>query len=200
MDPPVTLSAVSLGIGLVLLIYLRSKPSVGWDNLWRDTTYLAVVVVFLILIRSIVSGSAYMFEKKIYVSVNGKPYIVVDNSVLTLQGGGVFGRTREKAICVRNAFLAVNSTRWIQRPVEVDTFLHGQAYPFVPPLEYNSLVSLVGYLMQSQGLAPPQDIQKIVSAGSLPRRNIPLAVVFGLPIVTVLAAAYVVSPDLLARR
>jgi len=198
LDPPVTVSAVCLGLSFMLLVYLRSNPSRGWDNLWRDATYLTVVVVCLILVRSVVSGSSYLFEEKLYVSVHGRPYMIVGSSVLTLDGKGAFGRTRDKALCVRDAFLAVNSTRWIKRPREVDVFLHGQAYPFVPPLEYNSLVSLVGYLMQSQGLAPPSDIQRIISAGTLPRRDIPLSVVFGLPVLTAIVALYAVRPDLFA--
>jgi len=194
LDPPVMVFGVVLAVGLMLLIYLRSDSREGWEILWRDAAYFFVVILCLVAVRSAVSGKGYLFMPRTGVFVDGNPYTVIQDTVFSSRGAPVVGRLRDKALAVRDAFVAVNSTRWVRPPPEVGLFLQG-SYD-VPPLEYDSLVRLLATLRQTPDVAPAKDVSRIFSAGSLPRNDIPLPIVIGLPLLVLGACGFMLYPFL----
>ncbi len=196
LDPPVTVFALGFGVAVLFLIYLRSEPSEGWNSLWRDVAYFCVIALCLIAIRSVVSGKSYVFLPKTYVFVHRDPYFVVGDIVFTGLRTPVVGATRDKALAVRDAFLAINSTVWIDEPPAVKVFLEGAAYSYIYPLEYDSLVSLMAILSQTPGLASEEDLARIIAAGSLPRTNIPTLVALGLPLIAFGLCGTLIHPGL----
>ncbi len=197
LDPPVTVLALGLGLTIVMIVYLRSEPSSGWHILWRDLTYFCVIVACLIAIRSVVSASSYVYMPKTYVHIHSELYIVVDDMVFSRQWKPVAGRVRDQAISIRDCRDAVNSTSWFgSMPEPVRVFLQGGPGYLPYPLEYDSMVSMLSYLSQAPGPAPQHQIAKIVSAGTLPRTDIPLVVCLGFPAIALSFCAALLYPAL----
>jgi len=197
LDPPVTVLSLALGVTIIFVVYLRSGASSGWNVLWRDMAYFIVVMVCLIAIRSVVSGSSYVYMPKAYVHIHSEPYIVVQDTVFSRQGRPVVGRIRDEAISIRDASDAVDSVAWVGSPPEaVRLFLQGGPGYLPYPLEYDSMVSMLSVLRQTPGLASPQEISRIISAGTLPRTGIPLIASIGFPAIALTFCAALVYPVL----
>lgn len=197
LDSPMTVLSLALGVTIVFTVYLRSGASPGWNVLWRDVAYFIVIMVCLIAIRFVVSGSSYVYMAKTYVYIHSEPYIVVQDTVFSRQRTPVVGRVRDEAMSIRDASDAVNSTSWVGSPPEaVRVFLQGGPGYLPYPLEYDSMVSMISVLRQTPGLASPQEISRIISAGTLPRTDIPLVASVGFPAIAFAFCAALLYPVL----
>ena len=204
LDPPVTVFSLCLGVAALCLFYLRSDPSPGWNTLWRDAAYFSVIILCLVAVRSAVSGSGYLFLPKTDVYIDNNQYRVVENTVFSRGGGVVVGSLRDKAITVREAYLAVNKTRFdssiqevreaVSRFLYEGQYTHGGRPVYIPPLEYNSLVLMMSMLEQFPASVPEADLSRIISAGSLPRTDFPLPLTIGLPLITFGVCAILIYP------
>jgi len=197
LDPPVTVLSLALGVTIIFILYLRSAASSGWNVLWRDVSYFIVIMLCLIAIRSVVSGSSYVYMPKAYVHIHSVLYYVVQDTVFSRQWRPVIGRVRDEAIAIRDASDAANSTAWVGSPPEaVRLFLQGGAGYRPYPLEYDSMVSMISVLRQTPGLASPQEISRVISAGTLPRTDIPLVASVGFPAIAFAFCAALLYPVL----
>jgi len=197
LDSPVTVLSLALGVTIVFSVYLRSGASSGWNVLWRDVAYFIVIMLCLIAVRSVVSGSSYVYMPKTYVHIHSEPYVVVQDTVFSRQGTPVVGRVRDEAISVRDASYAVNSTSWLGSPPEAVTiFLQGGPGYLPYSLEYDSMVSMLSVLRQTPGLAPQQEVARIISAGTLPKTDIPLVASVGFPAIALAFCAALLYPVL----
>jgi hypothetical protein len=203
LDPPVTVAALGFGVSLLLLFHLRSGHSPGWGTLWRDVAYISVIVLSLIAVRSVVSGSSHIFLPKTYVQVQGERYFVVrDDVFLTrgylITGQTVAGRVRDKAVASRNAFVAINSTEWDGIPKGISIFLQdGRAGTIPIPLGYESLEGWLPSLEETAaGYASSEDLARIVAAGSLPETNLPRPVSVAVPLTGLSVCGWLIYPAL----
>jgi len=193
LDPPVILFGLTFGVVMLFLSYLRSEKSEGWDTLLRDVAYFSVIIISLVAIRVAVSSNSYFFLPSTNVYVNRQPYTVVEDSVFYRQVP-IVGINRDKALAVRDAYLAVNSTTWLgEPPLEVDHFLRGS--PFFA-LEYNTMVSMMAKLRQEPGLMNVEDLDRIIRSGTLPETNMPLTLIVGLPLAIFAICTGLVYPGL----
>ena len=197
VDPPVILTTITLGIGLLVMISLRSDRSTGWQILLRDAIYVSLIIGALVMTRWVVSSHSYIYYPKTSVYVHGLPLLVVEDTVFTdiqwLDNGGfigtpVVGELRDKAIAVRDTYLAVNSTSWISLPDSVGIFLNGKR-PLTPSLEYSSLESMIDELESNPGLATQEELRPIIDGATLPQNNLPSTLVVGIPLATLGLAA-----------
>ena len=195
LDPPVTVFALALGISILFLVYLRSGQSPGWNVLWRDVAYLAVILICLIAVRSVVSGKSYLFLPKTHVWVGGDPYTIVEDTVFAYNGVPVVGLVRDRAMTVKEAYLAVNSTSWSPDVTPAVRIFTGQAADF-RGLDYETLLDLIAILRQTPGAASPEDLERVIAASTLPRRDLPLTLALGIPLIVYAVAGYLLYPYL----
>ena len=194
LDPPVILFGLALGVSLLFLVYLRSDSSPGWDTLWRDVAYFSVIIVCLVAIRVVVSSNSYIYLARTQVYINRQPYVVVEDDVFFRQVP-IVGANRDKAITIRDAFLAVNSTTWLgSRPATVDLFLEGERFIF--PLEYSSMASMLAALRQNPAVLSVEDLDRIIRAGTLPKADMPLTVTVGFPLFVFALCSWLIYPGL----
>ncbi len=199
LDSPMTVFSLALGVIIIFIVYLRSGASSGWNVLWRDVAYFAVIMLCLIAIRSVVTGSDYVYMPKTWVYMGNQPFIVVGSTVFTPIWRPVVGTARDKAIATRDAYYLVNATHWLgPQPESVTLFLIGNSNPYswAYPLEYESLVSMLSVLRQTPGLASQREIARIISAGTLPRTDIPLAASIGFPAIALTFCGALLYPVL----
>ncbi len=202
MDPPVTMPVLALVVMILLMGYLRSSPSPGWHALWRDVAYFSVILACLVAVRWVVSENSYRYMPKTYVYVNWEPYVVIRDDVFSRTWVPVVGLTRDKALAVARAYEAVQAANW-QEPGDaaVTTFLHGsQLGVQTPPLEYQSLLVLISVLRQIPGLAPQEDVNRMIAAGTLPETDIPRVLQLGIPVSALLLCLATIYPALGLRR
>jgi hypothetical protein len=199
LDSPVILSALGLGVSLLLLVYLRSENQSGWDTLWRDAAYFSLIIVSLVAIRVAVSSNSHIFLPQTLVYINRQPYIVVENSVFYNQVP-IVGVNRDRALAIRDAFLAVNRTGWKAQeiPDEVNVFMEGSSISgtYIPPLSYNSLVSMMSWLRQHPDKLGVGDLERIIRAGTLPQTDMPLTVTVGFPLAIFAVCSGLIYPGL----
>lgn len=188
LDPPVTVSALALSVCVIAMVYLRCPSRKGWNAAWRDLVYFSIVILCLVGVRSAVSGSQYVFMPDKEVFVQGNSYIVKGNTVFDSPGyETVVGKTRDKAIAVRDAY---------REAVNLDSPPEGVESEFAAfinyPSTYNGLTELI-YIMQSEGINDPEAI-KIIKAGTLPQRDLPLVMGIGIPLVCLLFCTFLLWP------
>jgi hypothetical protein len=199
LDSPVIISALGLGVSLLVLAYLRSENQSGWDTLWRDAAYFSLIIVSLVAIRVAVSSNSHIFMPQTRVFINLQPYIVVENSVFYTQLP-IVGVNRDKALAIRDTYLAVNRTSWKTQeiPPEVNEFMVGSYMTGVniPPLSYNTMVSMMSWLRQHPDRLSVEDLERIIRAGTLPKTDMPLTVTVGFPLVVFAICSGLIYPGL----
>jgi len=199
LDSPVIISALGLGVSLLVLAYLRSENQSGWDTLWRDAAYFSLIIVSLVAIRVAVSSNSHIFMPQTRVFINLQPYIVVENSVFYTQLP-IVGVNRDKALAIRDTYLAVNRTSWKTQeiPPEVNEFMVGSYMTGVniPPLSYNTMVSMMSWLRQHPDRLSVEDLERIIRAGTLPKADMPLTVTVGFPLVVFAICSGLIYPGL----
>ncbi len=188
LDPPVTVSALALLVCVIALIYLRCPSRKGWNAAWRDLVYFSIVMLCLVGVRSAVSGSQYNFMPSKTIVIQGDSYMVVGNTVFDYPSyETVIGKNREKAMAIRDAY---------REAVKLDSPPEGVESEFTAFVSFTSYYwQLTALLekMQEKGVTDPEAI-KIIKAGTLPQRDLPLVIVIAIPLGCLLFCTFLLRP------
>jgi hypothetical protein len=191
LDPPVTVFGLGFGVAFLFLFYLRSVDSEGWRNVWRDVAYFVVIALCLVAVRALVTGKSYLYKPYIEVHVDGRSYLIIEDTVFAgfQPPTPAVGTIRDKAMAVRDTYEVLQSASLENTGSardEVNAFLNY-------PLRYEEVAALLNALRTSGGM-PGELASRIIAAGSLPRRDIPMGVVLGLPLVAFAVCGYLLYP------